>query len=124
LFIFQELVMLSKASVLAALGGLSVLAATGGAAQAQCVPCGYTTYYQPVTVLNCERLVPVQVLQPVVIREVVPVVSYRTVRRTKYVPRTYHARQPAANPSLYVDSASTYDVSSGYAAYGVIVAPW
>jgi hypothetical protein len=106
----QEAVMISMPLIralggagafLRVLGGAAAFLAAGGSAQAQCLSCGYETVYRPVVVRQCRPLasqgvvpqvvVPHVVVQPVVTTRIVPVVTYRAVRRVHYVRRVVYS---------------------------------
>ncbi|PPQ39308.1 hypothetical protein SAMN06265338_103149 [Rhodoblastus acidophilus] len=78
-----------KTALLAAVIGLAALAGAGPA-QAQCVTCCETTC-RPAP--HHVRLVPHHALRPVVTTRLVPVVTYRAVRRVHYVQQTYYTRR-------------------------------
>ena len=92
-----------KTSFFAALGGLAAFAATAGSAQAQCGNCSYET----VVVKHCEHFTPHHVVRRVVTEQIVPVVTYRKVRRVRYVRHTWYTRH-----------VTWRAVPDGYDAYG------
>lgn len=85
-----------KTALLGAFLGLAAFAAAGSA-QAQCVTCCETsccdTSCRPARPHHA-RLIPHRALRPVVTTRLVPVVTYRAVRRVHYVPLTYYTRRP------------------------------